>query len=184
MNVKLLLFTIIKVQNCFSVVLLNLYEVLPLPTSGDNWHRFQETLYYINMWFIIILFPFPKEDDIWRNTLMDIFGQLKNAEHYIWLHTTANHPPTTNPPTHHRELSNKDDIYHASSILTNFTTIPGKLNKMFIDMFLWMSSSSKQETDLHAAHVDVTKCFLKTLSVATRLWKGQHLQESSERTDH
>ena len=57
----------------WSVVQLHLEVVLALPMSGRNWHSFQETVYYINMWFIIILFPVKKEDDFRRNTLMDIF---------------------------------------------------------------------------------------------------------------
>ena len=37
---------------------------------------FQETLYDINMWFIKIIFPAQKEDDICWNTLMDIFKNI------------------------------------------------------------------------------------------------------------
>ena len=56
----------------WSVVQLSLEVVLPFPRSAHNWQSFQETLFYINMCFIIILFPCWKEDDICRNTLMDI----------------------------------------------------------------------------------------------------------------
>ena len=60
----------------WSVVQLSLEAVLPFPRSAHNWQSFQETLFYINMCFIIILFPFWKEDDICRNTLMDIFRYI------------------------------------------------------------------------------------------------------------
>ena len=57
----------------WSVFQVSLEALLPFPRSANNWQSFQETLFYINMWFIIILFPVWKEDDIFRNTWMDIF---------------------------------------------------------------------------------------------------------------
>ena len=60
----------------WSVVQLSLEAVLSFPRSAHNWQSFQETLIYINMCFIIILFPVWKEDDICRNTLMDIFSTV------------------------------------------------------------------------------------------------------------
>ena len=67
----LLLFTVIKLvlkikQNNYLVSCPTELEVFSLLWSDYNWHCFQETVLYINMWFIIILFPVK-----WRRHLLE-----------------------------------------------------------------------------------------------------------------
>ena len=48
----------------WSVAQLSLEDVLPFPRSGYNWHSFQETVFYENMWFIIILYPVKRRQHL------------------------------------------------------------------------------------------------------------------------
>ena len=45
---------------------MSLEKTFFFPRSAHNWQNLQENLKYINMWFLIIIFPFQKEDDICR----------------------------------------------------------------------------------------------------------------------
>ena len=75
--------TIIYIKTNLSVVPWFWKRYIPLPKSGHNWQSFPETLIYINMWFIMILFPVWKEDNIFRNTWLDIFeGKTTGRKHY------------------------------------------------------------------------------------------------------
>ena len=54
--------------------------MLSLPWSDYNWHSFQETVLYINMWFIIILYPVKRR----RHLLEHMIGHFLNSNFAPW----------------------------------------------------------------------------------------------------